>query len=201
MIKKTIIALYVLIIVCIGLASIIEKFKGTPYVSENIYGAWWFVILWGLLTVTSLAYIIRQQMYRRIATFLLHMSFVVILAGALITYLSAERGTVNLRVGKPQTVYTDDDAAKQTFPFLLTLKEFKVVYYPGTDAPLDYQSVITVKEDNTTRDIIVSMNNIGEVMGYRLFQSSYDSDNMGVSLGVYHDPWGIGVTYCGYLLL
>ena len=46
MIKKTIIALYVLIIVCIGLASVIEKFEGTPYVSENIYGAWWFVILW-----------------------------------------------------------------------------------------------------------------------------------------------------------
>ena len=201
MIKKTIIALYILIVVCIGLASVIEKFKGTPYVSENIYGAWWFVILWGLLAVTSLAYIIRQQMYRRIATLLLHLSFIVILAGALITYLSAERGTVNLRVGKPQTIYTDNGATKRSFPFLLTLKEFKVVYYPGTDAPLDYQSIITVKEDNATRDIIVSMNNIGQVKGYRLFQSSYDSDNNGVSLGVYHDPWGIGVTYCGYLLL
>lgn len=201
MIKKTIIALYVLIIVCIGLASIIEKFKGTPYVSENIYGAWWFVILWGLLAVTSLAYIIKQRMYQRIATFMLHLSFIVILAGALITYLTAERGTVNLRVGKPQTIYTDDNATKQTLPFLLTLKEFKVVNYPGTDAPLDYQSIITVKEDNATRDITVSMNNIGQVNGYRLFQSSYDSDNEGVSLGVYHDPWGIGVTYCGYLLL
>lgn len=200
-VKKTIIALYILIVVCIGLASVIEKFKGTPYVNENIYGAWWFAVLWGLMTVIAIAYMLKQRTYQRVATFLLHMSFVVILAGALITYLSAIRGTVNLRTGKSQTEYLDNNDIKRTFPFTLTLKEFKIVNYPGTDAPLDYQSIITVTGDGSPRDIIVSMNNIGKVQGYRLFQSSYDSDNKGISLGMYYDPWGIGVTYCGYLLL
>ena len=54
MLKKTIIALYTLIVVCIGLATIIEKFEGTPYVSQHIYGAWWFSLLWAVLSVTGM---------------------------------------------------------------------------------------------------------------------------------------------------
>lgn len=201
MIKKTIIALYTLIIVCIGLATIIEKYRGTPYVSEYIYGSWWFVALWAVLTVCSVAYIMRQKLYSRLPVFMLHLSFVVILVGALTTFLLAEKGTVSLRVGKQQSSFVSSDSIMKPLPFTLMLKEFRVVNYPGTDAPLDYQSIIDVKDNETQNSVVVSMNNIGSVRGYRLFQSSYDSDSQGVTLGVYYDPWGIAVTYFGYLLL
>ena len=45
------------------------------------------------------------------------------------------------------------------------------------------------------------MNNIGYLDHYRFFQQSYNSDGKGVTLGVSYDPYGIGITYFGYLLL
>ncbi|MBR6276495.1 MAG: cytochrome c biogenesis protein CcsA, partial [Prevotella sp.] len=102
-------------------------------------------------------------------------------------------------------------------PFSLALKEFRIVNYPGTDAPLDYQSTIqctmhnaqctmhnaqcTMKGDTLKNEFRVSMNHIGNIDGYRLFQQSYDSDGQGVTLGLSYDPYGIAITYAGYLIL
>ncbi|MBQ8064995.1 MAG: cytochrome c biogenesis protein CcsA [Prevotella sp.] len=195
-------ALYTLLVVCIGIATVIEKYQGTPFVSEHIYGAWWFAGLWAMLTVTACLYMWHRQLYRRFAVMLLHVALVVILAGALATWLSARRGTVSLRVGQTQTAYSDTKGERQQFPFALELREFRVVNYPGTDVALDYQSIIRVSQwKEAGQEVMVSMNHIGSVGGYRLYQSSYDSDGQGVSLGVSYDPYGIAITYCGYLLL
>ena len=63
--KITIITLYTLLVVCIGFATVIEKYQGTAFVSDNIYGAWWFSALWAVLTVAALAYIVKQRLYGR----------------------------------------------------------------------------------------------------------------------------------------
>ena len=201
MLKKMIIALYTLIVVCIGLATIIEKFEGTPYVSQHIYGAWWFVLLWAVLSVTGMYYMLERRLYKRLGVLFLHLSFVVILIGALTTHLFSFEGSVTLRTGKSVTAFTDKQGVKRQLPFTLTLRDFKIVNYPGTDAPLDFQSIVRVSSESRNEDLTVSMNHIGSADGYRLFQSSYDSDAQGVTLGVYHDPWGIAITYTGYLLL
>lgn len=195
--KKLIFALYILIVVCIGFATIIEKYHGTTFVSEYIYGAWWFSALWAVLTVASCAYIMQQRLYKRMAVLLLHLSFVVILAGALTTHLFAKRGIVRLRTDANVKTFIDHKNKIETLPFSLTLKEFRIVNYPGTDAPLDYQSIIKSGD----KEVVVSMNNVGNIDNYRLFQQSYDSDGEGVTLGVSYDPWGITITYIGYLLL
>ena len=192
-----IMVLYTLIVACIGFATVIEKYEGTTFVGEHIYGAWWFVALWAVLTVAALAYMVEQRVYKRSAVMLLHLSFVVILAGALTTHLFARRGTVRLRTGVPEIIYVDKDHKVEHLPFSLTLKEFRIINYPGTDAPLDYQSVILHGE----KEVLVSMNNIGYIEGYRLFQQSYDSDGNGVLLGISYDPYGIAITYLGYLML
>ena len=192
-----IMVLYTLIVACIGFATIIEKYEGTTFVGEHIYGAWWFVALWAVLTVAALAYMVERRVYKRTAVMLLHLSFVVILAGALTTHLFARRGTVRLRTGVPEIIYVDKDHKVEHLPFSLTLKEFRIINYPGTDAPLDYQSVILHGE----KEVLVSMNNIGYIEGYRLFQQSYDSDGDGVLLGISYDPYGIAITYLGYLML
>lgn len=195
--KKLIFALYILIVVCIGFATIIEKYHGTTFVSEYIYGAWWFSALWAVLTVASCAYIMQQRLYKRMPVLLLHLSFVVILAGALTTHLFAKRGIVRLRTDANVKTFIDHKNKIETLPFSLTLKEFRIVNYPGTDAPLDYQSIIKSGD----KEVVVSMNNVGNIDNYRLFQQSYDSDGEGVTLGVSYDPWGITITYIGYLLL
>ena len=195
--KITICSLYTLIVVCIGFATVIEKYRGTTFVGEHIYGAWWFSALWAVLTIAALAYIIQQRLYKRLAVMLLHLSFVVILAGALTTHLFARRGIVRLRTNVPEMIFIDKDNRVKHLPFSLTLKEFRIINYPGTDAPLDYQSI--VKSGNN--EVVVSMNHIGNIDGYRLFQQSYDTDGEGVTLGISHDPYGIAITYVGYLLL
>ena len=197
MIKKLIIALYTLIVACIGLATVIEKYRGTAFVSEHIYGAWWFSALWAVLTLVALAYLMKQRLHKRAAVMLLHISFVVILAGALTTHLFARRGTVRLRANAAEMTFVDKDNKVEQLPFTLMLEEFRIVNYPGTDAPLDYQSVIRHGDE----EVLVSMNHIGYIDGYRLFQKSYDSDGEGVTLGVSYDPYGIAITYAGYLML
>ena len=188
MIKKVIFTLYILLVVCIGFATVVEKYRGTAFVGEHIYGAWWFSALWAVLTVASLAYIMKQHLYKRMAVMLLHLSFVVILVGALVTHLTAQRDTIHLRVGIPYHLTSTSQ---------ITLKEFRIINYPGTDAPLDYQSVIL----HGNEQVLVSMNKVGNIDNYRLFQQSYDSDGAGVSLGLSYDPYGIAITYFGYLML
>ena len=202
--KTLIFTLYTLIVVCIGVATVIEKYHGTSFVGQHIYGSWWFSALWAVLTVSSLAYIMKQQLYKRFALLLLHLSFVVILAGALTTHLTARRGTVRLRAGVSEMTFIDKDRQVQHLPFTLLLKDFRVIHYPGTDAPLDYQSTLQCAQllpSRDTTEVLVSMNHIGSIEGYRLFQQSYDSDGQGVTLGISHDPYGIAITYTGYLLL
>ena len=188
MIKKVIFTLYILLVVCIGFATVVEKYRGTAFVGEHIYGAWWFSALWAVLTVASLAYIMKHHLYKRMAVMLLHLSFVVILVGALVTHLTAQRDTIHLRVGIPYHLTSTSQ---------ITLKEFRIINYPGTDAPLDYQSVIL----HGNEQVLVSMNKVGNIDNYRLFQQSYDSDGAGVSLGLSYDPYGIAITYFGYLML
>ena len=195
--KKIIIALYILIVVCIGFATVIEKYRGTAFVGAHIYGAWWFSALWAVLTVAACAYMLKQQLYRRLAVFLIHASFVVILFGAFVTHIFAKQGNVRLRTGVTEMNYVDKEGKVERLPFSLKLKEFRIVNYPGTDAPLDYQSVV----ESDREKVFVSMNNVGNIDGYRLFQQSYDTDGEGVTLGVSYDPYGIAITYVGYLLL
>lgn len=199
--KTLILSLYTLLIVCMGVATIIEKIQGQNYVHDTIYGSWWFIALWALLAIMALAFLVQKRVHKRCAVFLLHVSFVVMLAGALVTHLTAESGTLHLRTGKSVNTFTGKDCTMQELPFDMTLTSFEVVNYPGSNAVMDYRCNITVTHDDASEDISVSMNNIGRAAGYRFYQSAYDSDLQGTQLLVAHDPYGIAITYIGYTML
>jgi cytochrome c biogenesis factor len=184
--------------VVLAFITIVEKIQGREIALECFYHSWWFVSLWGILTVSGLAHLIVRKRYKQKAAFLLHLSFIVILIGALITFLTAERGYLHLRQGKPTTTYTTEDGNTQKqLPFEIKLVLFEVEYHKGSNMPANYMSFFRVDGDMC----MVAMNKIYTKDHYRLYQLSYDSDEMGTILLVYHDPWGIGVTYAGYILL
>ena len=197
MLKKTVIALYMIVVVVMAAATIVEKDQGTSYVSEYIYGAWWFSSLWALLTAVAVFYFIRRRV-RRPSVVALHLSFVVILAGALLTHLTARQGAVHLRTGETTNHYQTPDLQEHTLPFTISLRHFEVQYHEGTQAPSDYRSHIVI---NGSEQRVVSMNKIVSYSGVRLYQSSYDEDLQGTILALNSDPWGIPVTYAGYALL
>ena len=194
--KRIVIALYIVVVAVMGAATIVEKYMGTPYVSENIYGAWWFSALWALLTAVAVFYFIKRRV-RRPSVVELHLSFVVILAGALLTHLTARQGIVHLRQGQSVNHYLTPDEQEHPLPFSVSLRQFEVRYHEGTDAPSDYVSHLYIDGQPVT----VSMNRIASHRGVRLYQSTYDEDLQGTVLAMNSDPWGIPVTYLGYALL
>jgi len=88
-------------------------------------------------------------------------------------------------------------------PFTLTLNDFILETYPGSNSPSAFISKIKLRdeENNYTSNEVISMNNVLQYQGYRFYQTSYDRDQKGTLLSVNHDPWGIRVTYFGYILL
>lgn len=183
-------------------ATVLEKIQGTPFVTRHIYGSPAFVLLWLLLALSGFAYLMRRSPTIRPATWLLHLALLVILSGAFVTWLTGQQGTLHLRLDEePAHSYRDSGGEEQPFPFTVALESFDIEYYPGTRAPLDFVSRITITDGSQTRCETIAMNHIARYRGYRFYQSSYDSDGAGSRLSVSHDPWGIGITYTGYLLL
>lgn len=127
--KKTLFALYVLVIVCMAAPTVVEKYSGTDFVRSNVYGAWWFSLLWAVLTAAGIIYFLhhRCKSWSGIA---LHLSFVVILAGAFVTHVSSERGTVHLRQGAYISTCVMYDRHNQPqdaqMPFQMRLDRFDV---------------------------------------------------------------------------
>ena len=197
MLKKTVIALYLIVVVVMAAATIIEKYHGTDYAADNIYGAWWFSALWALLTAVAVFYFIQRRV-RRPSVVALHLSFVIILAGALLTHLTARQGIIHLRTGETTNRYLTPDIQEHALPFTISLQRFEVQYHEGTQAPSDYRSHIVI---DGREQRVVSMNNIVSYSGVRLYQSSYDDDLQGSTLAMNSDPWGIPVSYAGYALL
>lgn len=197
--KNLIFVVATAIILILITATIVESSKGTAFVRQHIYTSAWFVVLWATLAVAAAVYIVLRKNKSNISTsvLLVHASFLVILLGAFTSWNMAESGTIHLRQNETTSTMKDEEGKTKELGFEVSLKNFNVVNYPGTDAPMDYVTMLTAN----TQEIKVSMNNIGSFNGYRFIQSGYDSDMQGTTLGVYHDPWGIGITYTGYALL
>ena len=204
MVKKIIFILYILVLVCMAAATIVEKSQGTDYAHAHYYGAWWFILIWAVLAALGAFYIIKRKV-KCASTLALHLSFIIILLGALLTHVSAKRGMIHLRIGQPTDTYMAQDEEQgmkeEKLPFSLCLKKFEAKMHDGTNAVADYFSKFTVIDGDDKSEGEVSMNNIYSHRSYRLYQSSYDEDGKGSVLAINADPYGIPVTYTGYALL
>lgn len=91
----------------------------------------------------------------------------------------------------------------ENLPFSLTLNDFILKRYPGSESPSWFESNVQLMDSkrkiNETHRIY--MNHILKYMGYRFYQSSYDIDERGTLLSISRDRLGTTVTYAGYILL
>lgn len=98
--KNFILIVAIAIVIVLIAATMIERTNGTPYVRQNIYTTSWFVLLWAVLAIASACYIILYKLYKNINVFIIHISFLVILLGALASWITSESENIHLRHGE-----------------------------------------------------------------------------------------------------
>ena len=203
LLKRIAFCLLGILLFVLTIATILEKVNGTEFVNNHIYSSVPFIVLWGSTALASLLYMIKRKLYRQWTTFLLHLSFILILVGAFVTWIDGEQGTLQLKLGEKTMSFINKGGEKRTLPFSISLEDFEIIYYKGTRAPMDYVSRITVSAENNSESLEgeISMNKIFSFMNYRFYQSGYDANGQETVLSVSHDPYGIGITYTGYSIL
>ena len=188
-----------LVIVSMMFATVLERLQGTPEAFRLVYHNPVFFALWAVSALSGILYLLQLRSWKNGFTFTLHVSLLLILAGALVTFLTGESGTLHVREGETAQSYIREDDTSSPLPFSIRLEEFAVEYYPDSRMPSDYRSAVTFLPEE--KEVLISMNRIGKYQGYRFYQADYDEDGQGSILAVSHDPWGVGITYAGYLLL
>lgn len=180
----------------------VEKFHDNDYARSHIYGSWWFMALLALIGLYAIWRMIGEmrrgdgKVGERLHKVLLFGSVVFILAGGMLTMTTGQHGRMELKPGVATNSFFIDEEEEEELPFAVTLNSFEVIPYPGTNSPMDFVSHVVVEGEECD----ISMNNICRHKGYRFYQEDYD-DEGGSTLSVAHDPWGIGMTYAGYVLM
>jgi cytochrome c-type biogenesis protein CcsB len=113
------------------------------------------------------------------------------------------------RINTPKTIKLNGASVSVSYgpkviqlPFSLGLNRFILERYPGSNSPSWFESRVTLTDQKSSinEQKRVYMNNVLKYNGYRFYQSSYDTDEMGTIFSVNHDA-GTWVTYTGYLML
>ena len=198
--------LVIFLVIAIAVATVLENRYGTHYALQHVYGAWWFVCLWAMLALAGCWLMYKRKMWKQPSVMLLHLSFLVILLGALATYLTSHKGMVHLREGETcRTYWVKNEQGLYTLtedmPFYLALKKFQILYDADGTTPADYVSHVLIATKEGKEETTISMNNIGRVKGFRIYQTDFDDDLGGSVFTISYDPWGTAITYVGYLLL
>lgn len=159
----------------------------TSFFPAKIYASPWWFAFWAAVAMTTAVGMVRTRLWRRPTLFLLHLSLLLMLAGGGVTALTARRQQLHLRPGDPCEVEPG---------LVLVLDRFTPEYYPGMAFPRDFHTYLHTADG---RKLHISMNRIGRIAGWRLYQTSFDGAG-GSVLTAAHDPAGIGLTYAGYAL-
>ncbi len=193
--------LFIVLAIGAACATFIENDFGSIRAKELVYNSFWYEFTFFIASINLIAIIIKTKMYKIKTRALFHASFIVILFGALITHYFGFEGMMHIREGEKSNIIKVNDE-EITTPFYIYLKDFTLTRYPGSRAPSEFSSDVTLtdEQNNIKFDAKVYMNNTLSYGGYKFFQTSYDNDEMGTKFSVNNDP-GVEITYVGYALL
>lgn len=126
-----------------------------------------------------------KALLRSPALTMLHASLAVIIAGAIVTALTARDDMVILRQGEPVSVHGIE----------LELTEFRTITYPDGPAPRNYES--RLKVNGLERTLAVNAPLTAD--DWRLYQSSFTPDGCSV-IAMRSDGPGTAIVFAGYAL-
>ena len=201
-----------LVVAVLVAATLVGSLCGQEFTTEHIYHSTWFITLWALLATTGILYILRAQ--RRGTLILLHTSFVVVLLGALVSFLTSKRGDMSIaQEGVPASMFETSDGTLERLPFRLQLVDIDTIYSKN-GSPSDYRAHITTlceqksergKGKSHTNGIkecaehTVSLNAPAKIGGYQFCIKGMSGGNL--SMLISHDPFGRPISYTGYLMV
>ena len=118
----------------------------------------------------------QKQAWSRLGVYAVHLSILIIFAGAIIGLATGFKGFVTIPEGEaPDTIYQFGSDKPIPLGFTVRCDQFNVSYYDN-GAPREYRSVLTVKDSSSdktfTRPIVV--NDPLTFKGITLYQSSYE---------------------------
>ena len=195
--------LMIVLVTVLAAGTIVEKLHDADFANSHVYGTWWFVVLWAAFLVVAAILTFRDNNWKKPVVMTLFLATTCILLGALLTKTTGQHGRMKLEPNRPNSQFyieENGEITKVALPFSLVLDHFEIETYPDSPKPKDYISHLQIQDGNTSTETIISMNNILKRDGYRFYQSDYDDKGNSI-LDVAHDPWGITVTYVGYVLL
>lgn len=185
-----------MIVLALGGATLVANRCGEEFASQYVYGHVWFVALIAVFFVLVSYSAWIGKVWKQIPSLVGYLSFSCILLGSFLSFSTCEKGYSHLIRGVVCGTFEDKDYHTHILPFDMVLDSFRVIHYPGTDAPMDYISYIRVDGVSET----ISMNNNLVLGGYRFCQSGSDSMYEDSWLSVNYDPYGVRVVYFGYFL-
>ena len=195
--------LMIVLVTVLAAGTIVEKLHGADFANSHVYGTWWFVVLWAAFLIVAAILTFRDNNWKKPVVMTLFLATTCILLGALLTKTTGQHGRMKLEPNRPNSQFyieENGEITKVALPFSLVLDHFEIETYPDSPKPKDYISHLQIQDGNTSMETIISMNDILKRDGYRFYQSDYDDKGNSI-LDVALDPWGIAVTYVGYVLL
>jgi cytochrome c biogenesis protein ResB len=105
------IVLLLMFAMSIGIATFIENDYGSEASKIAIYNATWFEILLLVLAINLIGSLFTHKLWKRkkYTTFIMHLSFVVILIGAALTRFVGYEGMMHIREGKSSNQMLSDN--------------------------------------------------------------------------------------------
>lgn len=123
--------------------------------------------------------------YMRLGVYIVHLSILIILVGAIFGILFGYNGVLNLPEGETSSVAYRDRGIKIPLGFELRCDNFEVEYYPNTEMPKEYKSWLTVlKNGQEVMKKSIVVNDPLKFEGVTFYQSSF---------GLHPDGFGKGV--------
>ena len=189
------------IVAVLIIATIVGAVAGNDVAQESIYTSPFFIALWAATAITAAIYFLHTPAKRRFPTVILHFALITILAGALLTYTTGERGTLTIhKESTPASMFVTSDGRLAKFPFRLSLQAYEAELHDGSTTPHNYKATLTMNKPGYESETAqLAMNKVYDKDGYRFCLANVGDDC--TTLLVAHDIWGTPVTYCGYTLL
>jgi cytochrome c-type biogenesis protein CcsB len=208
---KLAVILLLLLLVGLSAGTIVETRAGAETAGREVYYAWWFLGLQGLLALNlalSMADLFPWTK-KRIGFVVTHASLLLILAGACTSYFLKIEGMMTLLEGDHASIIENRDKeqnllSQHQLPFDVKLDKFNLETYPGTMRPSGFRSEVEITDHDSGRTFPASiwMNHELHYRGYALFQSSYGQEGgrQETVLSVSKDP-GQNLVFTGYITL